>query len=215
VQLAMETRQSDGVRPAMMAETKEDDRFGADRVDRARLAAIADGDRAAFDALYISYRPRLGGFLRRLTTDPELLAETYNDTMHRVWRNARQFDHRSKVSSWIFTIAYRQCLRLLEQEARRSGTRDATIVDDPVEEASVEAEGTAEAADRFARERALRAAVSRLKPKHRMVVELTYFAGHSVEEVADIAKCPVNTAKTRLHHARKQLRVLLAEDASA
>jgi RNA polymerase sigma-70 factor (ECF subfamily) len=55
----------------------------------------------------------------------------------------------------------------------------------------------------------LDAALDRLSPDHRAVVELTYFHGCSYEEIAAIVDCPVNTVKTRMFHARAKLRKLL------
>ena len=43
----------------------------------------------------------------------------------------------------------------------------------------------------------------------RSVVELTYFSGYSYQEIADIMKCPVNTVKTRMFHARRKLANIL------
>ena len=41
------------------------------------------------------------------------------------------------------------------------------------------------------------------------MVELTYFSGHSYQEIAAIMQCPVNTVKTRMFHARRRLANLL------
>ena len=52
-------------------------------------------------------------------------------------------------------------------------------------------------------------ALQRLRPNHRSVVELTYRFGYSYSEIAEIVGCPVNTVKTRMFHARAQLRKIL------
>ena len=52
-------------------------------------------------------------------------------------------------------------------------------------------------------------AVRGLSPKHRMVIELCYFEGRSLDEIGEIVDCPANTVKTRLHHARKKLRTII------
>jgi RNA polymerase sigma-70 factor (ECF subfamily) len=54
-------------------------------------------------------------------------------------------------------------------------------------------------------------ALAVLPPEQRLVLELTYFLGHSCEEVAAITACPVNTVKTRMFHARRKLRELLPQ----
>ena len=49
-------------------------------------------------------------------------------------------------------------------------------------------------------------ALERLSAQHRSIIELAYYCGHSTQEIAEIAGCPVNTVKTRLFHARKKIR---------
>ena len=41
-------------------------------------------------------------------------------------------------------------------------------------------------------------------------VELTYYHDCHYREIAEIMGCPVDTVKTRMFHARRKLRVLLA-----
>jgi Sigma-70, region 4 len=48
-----------------------------------------------------------------------------------------------------------------------------------------------------------------LSPEHRAVIELTYYQGHSCQEIAEIMGRPVGTVKTRLLHARHRLKTLL------
>ena len=48
-----------------------------------------------------------------------------------------------------------------------------------------------------------------------MVLELTYYLGHSCEEIAQIMDCPVNTVKTRMFHARRKMKVGLSQLADA
>ena len=43
-----------------------------------------------------------------------------------------------------------------------------------------------------------------------MVIELTYFLGHSCDEIAAIMDCPVNTVKTRMFYARRKLKLNLS-----
>ena len=62
---------------------------------------------------------------------------------------------------------------------------------------------------RLQREESLEKAMSRLSERQRSVVELTYQFGYSYAEIAEIVGCPVNTVKTRMFHARAQLRRIL------
>lgn len=167
--------------------------------DTALLRRIARRDRQAFAVLYGRYHPRLHGYLRRLISDAQIAEEVFDDVMFVVWRDARRFAGDSAASSWIFGIAYRRAMSALRTELRHH-----TRVDHA---ADAEAIPAAQPKGRELIEAALR----RLSPNHRQVVELTYFFGFSYKEIAEIADCPVNTVKTRMFHARKRLHSLLPE----
>lgn len=55
-------------------------------------------------------------------------------------------------------------------------------------------------------------AVKRLPPPQQHAVVLRYSEGLSYEQIADTLRCPVGTAKSRIHHAIATLRAMLAED---
>ena len=54
--------------------------------------------------------------------------------------------------------------------------------------------------------RRVRQAVASLPEEHRLVVELRFFAGATLEEIAAALDCPLGTVKSRLHHALEKLR---------
>lgn len=180
--------------PAMLARTAEG--------EACLVGRVAAGDRRAFEALYRAYFPRLGRFLQRMTRSTALIEEIVNDTLLAVWRKAGTFDGSSKVSTWVFAIAYRRACKALQ------------AVDDPVEGGVDEREcADAERPDwQFERVRlaqAVDAALAALPLAQRTAFQLTFYHDMSLTEIADIMDCPVNTIKTRLFHARKRLVQLL------
>ena len=164
---------------------------------------VARKDRQAFEELYELYYRRLFGFLLRFTRRTDLVEEILNDAMFVVWQKATGFQERSRVSTWIFGIAYRKALKRIEHQGRLP------------QEVSLEDAGLSEKGgpDRTLQLRELKetlqAALDKLTPEHRAVVELTYYHGYSLREIADIVHCPVNTVKTRMFHARRRLREIV------
>ena len=166
------------------------------------MALIEAGDRHAFAQLYRSYFPRLVRFLDRMTRNASLIEEIINDTLLVVWQRAGSYNHTSKVSTWIFAIAYRKALK---------GIRS---LDEPVEsDADLE-----EADEQLQPEAALSLqqmqhqvarALDALPHAQRTVVNLAYYHGMGYEEIAAIMDCPLNTVKTRMFTARSKLRTLL------
>ncbi len=135
---------------------------------------------------------------------PELIEEVFDDVMWVVWERAASFDGRGRVSTWLLGIAHRKALKALEKTRRHDRTAgDLAQLDQRVEGSRVHDEERALVGR--AELRALARAIDALTPEQRAVVELTFFEGRSYAEIAEVVGCPVNTVKTRMFHARRQL----------
>jgi RNA polymerase sigma-70 factor (ECF subfamily) len=168
------------------------------------IARIAEGDLRAFEELYRLYHPRLTRFLSGLVRRPQLIEEVLDDTLMIVWDRPHAYNGASKVSTWIFAIAYRKGLKALR--------RCDEPVDDPERETRPSGEDGPEAllSRRQTREALLRA-MTELPVEQRAVVELCYFHDMGYREIAQVMDCPVDTVKTRMFHARRRLKTKLAQ----
>jgi RNA polymerase sigma-70 factor (ECF subfamily) len=182
-------------------------RFSDDETDLKLLARVREGDRAAFRELHSRYYGAVLRFAYRITRRLDLAEEAVNDVMLVVWRKGRDFEGKSKVSTWILGIAYRKALKLREN-SRRWIDRFKGADSDGYDELSPSSGELTDATDL---QDLLEHGMNGLPVKQRMVVELTYFYGYSYEEIAVIVDCPVNTVKTRMFHARARLKNLLPQ----
>jgi RNA polymerase sigma-70 factor (ECF subfamily) len=166
------------------------------------IERIVQRDLRAFETLYRAYHPRLTRFLTNMLRRPHLVEEALDDTMMVVWKRPEKFNGTSKVSTWIFAVAYRTALKARSR------------VQDPVSDADVPEpvfEGTPEQdLNQRQTQAVLLKAMDHLSPEHRAVLDLTYFHDIGYREIAEILGCPVGTVKTRMHHARKHLRTHMA-----
>lgn len=174
----------------------------AESLERALLAAIQRGERTAFDALYRLYHPRLSRFLGPMLRQGDLVEEALNDTLLVVWQRPEAFDGRSKLSTWIFGIAYRKALKALSRLDLPVSADDADEPTDPGP-GPEQRLGLAQLRGRLA------GALAELSPEHRAVVELCYFHDMAYGEIAEVVGCPPDTVKTRMFYARRRLRLLL------
>ncbi|MCZ6642156.1 MAG: sigma-70 family RNA polymerase sigma factor [Gammaproteobacteria bacterium] len=171
--------------------------------DIALVTRIAEGDKVAFRILFETYGERVFRYAYRMVNDRSLAEEVTNDVMLEVWKGAHRFEGRSKASTWVLGIA-----RYLALNAIR-GKQLVTVDLDVTPEAVDDQESNAIARDRATVKQKLRDALAKLSTDHREVVELTFFHGYSYQEVAEVMGCPENTVKTRMFHAKKQLRQAL------
>jgi RNA polymerase sigma-70 factor (ECF subfamily) len=160
------------------------------------ILRIRARDRSALEELYVCYYPRIARFLARFAPGREDTEEIVNDTFMVVWMRANVFRSESQVSTWIFGIAYRVAMRLLRR--RRRHRRGESILSqqeqhqDPAPDADLK--------------ECLDAALAGLSVEQRMTVTLAYQMGFSVEEISRIMQSPIGTVKSRMFHARQNLR---------
>lgn len=166
-------------------------------LERQCLSRVAAGDRAAFEDLYRRLHPRLVRFLRRFCGRADLIDEVINDTLWVVWRQAASFRGESKVSTWIIGIAYRSMLKTLRSV--------------PVSELTElgEDESVAGAADDAELRDWVACGLRSLPEEQRETLELAYFLGCSVDEIAAIMGCATGTVKARMFRARLRLRTVM------
>jgi RNA polymerase sigma-70 factor (ECF subfamily) len=186
------------LRIAARGEAKPDARSGP-HDDGRLIGRICCQDSRAFEQLYRSYYPRLTRFLSNILRRAPLVEEVLNDTMMVVWTHPDRYNGKSKVSTWIFAIAYRKALKALRRH------------DDPVEDKLAETRPSPEPGPEQqlgSREvqKMLLSAIGELSTDHRTVVDLTYFHEIGYREIAEIMNCPVDTVKTRMFHARRHLK---------
>ncbi|MDM4765384.1 sigma-70 family RNA polymerase sigma factor [Pelomonas sp. SE-A7] len=168
------------------------------------LRGVQRGRMSDFEALYRLYHPRLQRFVLHLTRQADLVDEILDDTLLVVWQRADRFDGSSKLSTWIFGIAYRKSLKALSR-------LDLPQEDPQQDEQADPSPGPEQQLGHAQRLGRLKAALGELSADHRAVIELCYFHDMSHAEIAQVVGCPPETVKTRMFYARRRLRSLVAE----
>ncbi len=177
--------------------------------ERSLINLIASGDIDAFKTLHRAYQRRLFAYTMKMLDDAGAAEELSSDVMLEVWKQAKQFQGNSKLSTWIFGIAHHKALNA----RRRRGQR----IDVAMEQAipSVDPRPDPEqSAERHDMLRRLETVLGNLSLDHREVIELTFYHEFSYEEIARIMNCPVNTVKTRMFYAKKKIRESLSQSES-
>jgi RNA polymerase sigma-70 factor (ECF subfamily) len=171
--------------------------------ERQWLRQTARGDRAAFEQLFHAYQKRIAGYLFRMVSSAEAAEELASDVMVEIWKSAGRFRGDSQVSTWIFGIARFKALTFLRRNRSVAvAVEEAAPIADPHELQD-------QVLEKDSLKAGIKKALGRLSPEHREVMELTFYQDLSYPEIATILDCPVNTVKTRMFYARKQLRELL------
>lgn len=187
------------------------------------IAKAKGGDERAFTALVNRYEDLVYSFSLKICRDQEKAEETLQDTFVNVFRKLRQFDGRSKFTTWLYRIVTNNCL----MKQRRRKAEEVTIsIDEPpgFHEGDDSAVGRdlvqsipswADSPLNRMMTRELRElldeAIEKLPMDYRVVFVLRDIEGKSAEETARILKLSVPAVKSRLRRARVFLREQLNE----
>ncbi len=172
--------------------------------DEMLIRRIAEGDQLAMRTLFGRYRVPLYRWLLRLVGDEALAEDLLSDVFLDVWRQAASFKARSSVSTWLLSIARYKAL-----SARRRRT-DAGLDEKIVSRVADPADNPEVVLQKKTRAELVRHSLAHLSPEHGEVIDLVYFHGKSVKEVAEIVGIATATVKTRMFYARKKLAEFVA-----
>lgn len=174
------------------------------------LAAFRAGDRRAFDTLIRRHQRGVWRVVQRTLRNEADTADVVQQAFVRALRALPGFRGAATVRSWLYRIAINCAFSWLRDHKREVPTEPDELKDAHGEVPSIEPTATQQLESQD-RGEALRAAVARLPPKQKQVLELRVFDDLSFREVAELADCSENTAKVNFHYALKRLRELMAE----
>jgi len=192
----------------LVVPTSPTDEAARAQLDDWMVAVATRHDREAFASLFRHFAPRLKGWLWRTGSPGEEAEELTQDAFVLLWRKAAQFNpERATVGAWLFTIA-----RNLRVDRRRAVHDTWTTLDDSEVEGVADA-GIGQEAELSKRQydERVRAAMLRLTPDQRTLVQLSFYEDMSHSRIAAELKMPLGTVKTRLRSAASCLRNLLQE----
>src|SRR5215472_12747725 len=170
--------------------------------DKTLIRRIAARDQSAMRALFARYRVRVYRWLLRLVDDESLAEDLLSEVFLDLWRHAASFEACSSLSTWLLAIARYKALsaRRRRTDAELDEATVSTVPDADDPEVTLQKKNRAEA---------LRQSLLLLSPDHREVIDLAYYHGKSVKEIAEIVSINEATVKTRMFYARRKLAELV------
>lgn len=161
------------------------------------VAGARQGDAAAFDQLYRRHRDHVYTLCLNLCGDTEEAGDLLQEAFVQAWRGLPRFAGRSKFTTWLYRITVNAC----RDAARRRRRLPRPPAPPPDPDAAI--------IDR------VRAALTTLRPSHRVALVLRYSLSLSYQEIADLLNWSLPRVRGTLHRARgafKHAYVDTAED---
>lgn len=165
------------------------------------VALLRNKDQRGFSILYDNYSTALFGVIHKIVHSDEIAADVMQDSFVKIWKNIDGYNQaKGTLFTWILNVARNTAIdRIRSQEyqnSQRNQDLDSTIN-------LIDGQGSSQFdVDAIG----LGKVVEKLKPEHRLVIDLLYFKGYTQEEVSKEYGIPLGTVKTRVKSAINHLR---------
>jgi RNA polymerase sigma-70 factor, ECF subfamily len=162
----------------------------------------------AFDKLYRAHVDLVYRYAHRLCGEAESAKDLVQETFLSAYRGLKDFRGEARISTWLYTIASRACLRM---RRKRKGAPERELSLDEFVPTSdgelrlqIPMEGFTpeQALENKELRQALEQAINKLPKKYRMALVLRDMEGLSAAEAAAIMGLTERAVKSRLHRAR-------------
>ena len=182
---------------------KDDQQYEIELIQR-----IANGDQAAFAALYDRLSPILYSMALRMMNDASEAEDVLQDGFVYIWQRANTFDSsRGSPISWAITIVRHKAIDRLRVRLRGERLRERAgacpeLASDKDDQSALEP---------FLRERRaqVKSALTQLPGEQREALQLAFFSGLTHQQIAAKIATPLGTVKARIRRGLLQLRQLL------
>lgn len=168
------------------------------------IQAILAGDKNRFAEIVDEHKSVVYSILLRMTDDHDEANDLAQEVFIKVFRQLKQFKGKSKLSTWIYKIAYFHGLSYLRK--RKRWFTDSNKVD-------------IQSADNIDYEIALDElkghvldCIRNLKPLERTAITLFYMEEMNVKEVAEIMNITESYVKVTVHRAKKSLKEMIKKE---
>lgn len=168
---------------------------------------VKSGERKAFSELVVRHQRSLLRLTLRFTREQALAEDIVQESFLKAYQKIELFEGRASFKSWLYQIA----MNTAKNKFRERGLdlmnveeSNAVGVDQGAERGLVKADI----------QKSVRDEIEKLPEKQRIALTLRIFEDLSFKEIAEIMKCPYDTAKANYRHALLKLRERLEEDQS-
>jgi RNA polymerase sigma-70 factor, ECF subfamily len=172
--------------------------------DQEAIGCVLAGERDAYRTLVDRYAPMVFQILRQRGCPEHEVEDLAQDVFIRAYEGLPRFRGTAAFSSWLFQIAINRTTDRLRQRQRRR----VIVPDEPLPDIAATSRPELEHADQVEH---IRRALDLLPATYAEPFRLRYEEDLSYDEIAERLGVSSAALRVRVHRARTELRVLLAD----
>jgi RNA polymerase sigma-70 factor (ECF subfamily) len=164
------------------------------------------GDPDAFDALLARYQNRLYRYLVRLTANPAVAEDLFQETWLKVITRIHRYDERRPIEPWLFAVARNLAIDHLRKASPESLDEPSESGETRIARLGADEPGSLERLLEQERRGLLERKLEALPALYREALSLRFEEEMTFEEIAEVLSAPVSTVKSRVQRALSTLR---------
>lgn len=169
---------------------------------------INAGDTQAFAVLVDRYKDLVFTLSIRMLKHREEAEEVSQDTFIKVFKALPKFKGDSKLSTWVYKVAYNTCLDRIKKNKKHYND---VAIDSFTEHQIKTVDNALDALEEKEQQQTIQDCLQQLASKDSFLLSLFYFEELSLEEISHIVNMEANTVKVNIHRARKRLAIILKQ----
>tara|TARA_R110000787_G_scaffold55942_11_gene128877 strand:- start:4 stop:588 length:585 start_codon:yes stop_codon:yes gene_type:complete len=176
--------------------------------DQLYINKVIHGDTNAFAFLVEKYKVMVFSLAMKITKNREEAEEVSQDSFIKAFKSIHTFKGDSKFSTWLYKIAYNNCMDRVKKNARKYHT---DTIDEVIENRIKATDDTMQTIERNERAELMNDCLLELPEDERSVLWLFYYKELSLKEIMEVTSLSLANLKVKLHRARKKLLVIVQE----
>ncbi len=173
------------------------------------IKQVLSGNTAAFASIIDRHKDGVFSLAIRLLGNREDAEEITQDVFLKIYNSLGSFKQSSKLSTWIYRIAYNAAISKLRSVGKY---KNEVAVEDYSVAETCDLVGVLEPLKREEQKHFLAKALQQLKAEERLLVEFFYLEEMKVEEIVEVTGESKANIKVKLHRVRKKMHQILVEE---
>lgn len=160
----------------------------------------------AFKLLVKEYQQRVYWQIRRMVLIHEDADDIAQNVFIKIYQNLNSFKNESKLSTWIFRIAYNETINFIHKNAKEQNVSFEDYSMNIADNLSTDEYFTGDEI-----ELKLQKAIASLPEKQRVVFMMKYYDEMKYEQISEISGTSVGALKASYHHAVTKIKEFLED----
>ena len=156
----------------------------------------------SFEQLLRKHEPSVFKTCQYLLSDPSDAEEACQDIFLRVFHKIHTFQQKASFRTWLYRIAYNYCFTKRKQSIKRSIAHQKLTSDIIKESSRTETLHSSKPSRPEIHE-----VLYELSSQDREIITLKFISGLTIQEIAEVNKMKLSTAKMRLYRALERFKV--------